>query len=31
VRATWQTVEAALPLNERERFGWFSYVACMKQ
>lgn len=29
-RATWQAVEAATPMDERERFGWFSYVVCKK-
>ena len=30
VRATWQTVETALSMEERGRFGWFSYVVCQK-
>ncbi len=30
LRATWQTVEAAIPMEEKGRFGWFSYVACKK-
>jgi ubiquinone/menaquinone biosynthesis C-methylase UbiE len=30
VRATWQAVESAISMEEKEQFGWFSYAACKK-